>query len=205
MSQSRIWDRFAKGYAKSPVKDEAAYQRKLELTAARLTPQTRMLEVGCGTGTTALIHAPRVAEVVATDFSPEMIRIARAKAAEQGIENVSFQVAAIEDLPVPDHGYDVVSAQSVLHLMADPAATLAHLARMVRPGGYVVTSTTCIGEMGALVRLLPVLSFTRLIPRVSVLKRSDLIAAHGAAGLEILEEFRPRPDAAVFIVAQRPE
>ena len=55
---SRFWDRHAKGYAKRPVPDEAAYQRKLKMTQDYLTPDMEVLELGCGTGTTALIHAP---------------------------------------------------------------------------------------------------------------------------------------------------
>ena len=50
---SRFWDRLAAGYAKKPVPDEEAYARTLERVRAHLTPNDRVLELGCGTGTSA--------------------------------------------------------------------------------------------------------------------------------------------------------
>ena len=68
-----FWNRIAAKYAASPISDEAAYARKLELTRARLRPDMEVLEFGCGTGGTARLHAPHVRSYRATDFSPAMI------------------------------------------------------------------------------------------------------------------------------------
>lgn len=205
MSQAAIWNRFAKGYARRPVADPEAYETKLAMTAARLTPDMRLLEVGCGTGTTALKHAGRVAEIDAIDFSSEMIAIAKGKAREAGIENARFRVAALDDLP-EGAGYDAVLAMSVIHLLADPGAGLKRLAGQVRPGGFLFSSTVCIGEMGGfLPRILPMLGWTRLLPKVAPLTKSNLIALHEAAGLEIVEEFQPGPEKAVFLIARKPD
>ena len=116
-----FWNMIARHYANQPVADEAAYRHKLAVTAARLRPSDRLLEFGCGTGTTALIHAPRVARIDAIDFSRKMIAIAREKAERQGVSNVHFDVAAFEDWPIPDDEdrYDAVLGMSVLHLVAD--------------------------------------------------------------------------------------
>ena len=66
--QARIWNRFAAGYAKSPVDVPDAYQVKLDKTAALMTPNMNVLEFGCGTGTTALYHAKNVTRIDALDF-----------------------------------------------------------------------------------------------------------------------------------------
>ena len=204
MSQAAIWNRFAKGYARRPVADPESYERKLAMTAARLTPTMRLLEVGCGTGTTALKHSGRVAHIDATDLSPKMMEIAREKATLAGVTNVDFRVGAVDDLPSTGT-YDAVLAMSILHLVPDPPAAVARLADQLTPGGFLFSSTVCIGDMaGFLSRLLPLIGATRLLPKVSPLKKTDLVRFHEAAGLTILDEFRPAPDKAVFFVAQKP-
>ena len=88
---ARFWDRMAKGYAKRPVADQATYAEKLKRTRAHFSPASEVLEFGCGTGSTALAHAPYAGHIRATDISGEMLAIARAKAQEADITNVSFE------------------------------------------------------------------------------------------------------------------
>ncbi|MBM1219658.1 class I SAM-dependent methyltransferase [Ponticoccus sp. SC2-23] len=206
MSQAAIWDRFAKGYAKRAISDPESYNRKLEQTAQRLTPSSRLLEIACGTGTTALWHAPNVAHVRASDFSSQMIAIARQKAEDAGVTNVEFVVEAIDDLPRPEAPFDVALAMSILHLLPDPTATLRRVTDCLRPGGYVFSSTVCLRDMGGLVpRLIPYLSWTRLLPRLNPMSADQVIAAHEAAGLRILDRWSAGPGSALFIEAQTPE
>lgn len=67
-----FWDNSAQRYAKSRIQDEAAYRKKLEITQHYLQPDWSVLEFGCGTGSTALIHAPHVKDILATDISDNM-------------------------------------------------------------------------------------------------------------------------------------
>ena len=60
--------------------DQAAYERKLAITRECLNPDAQVLELGCGTGSTAIAHAPYVRHIRATDVSSRMIEIARSKA-----------------------------------------------------------------------------------------------------------------------------
>ena len=60
---SKFWDRHAERYAKSPVADEASYQKKLQVTREYLRPDMEILEFGCGTGSTAITHAPYVKHI----------------------------------------------------------------------------------------------------------------------------------------------
>ena len=70
---SRFWDRIAKKYARTPVADEAAYQKKLDITHGYFRPDMRVLEFGCGTGSTAIAHAPFVKHIHAIDISKDDI------------------------------------------------------------------------------------------------------------------------------------
>ena len=62
---AKFWDRIAARYSKKPVADEAAYQKKLQITRKYLRPDSRVLEFGCGTGSTAIAHAAHVKHVLA--------------------------------------------------------------------------------------------------------------------------------------------
>ena len=86
-----FWNLIANWYAKQRVPDEAVYQEKLRITQGHLRAHMEVLEFGCGTGSTAIVHAPHVRHIRAIDGSSKMIEIARAKADAQGIANVSFQ------------------------------------------------------------------------------------------------------------------
>jgi ubiquinone/menaquinone biosynthesis C-methylase UbiE len=136
MAQSKkFWDRIAKRYAKKPVGDEAAYQRKLAKTREYFRPDMEVLEIGCGTGSTAIAHAPYVRRIRATDISDQMIAIAKGKAAAAGVQNVTFEALAVEDLDVARESVDAVLALSLLHLVKTRRRSSA---------GF----TTCCGRAG---------------------------------------------------------
>lgn len=132
-----LWNRFAKGYAKGPVGDPAAYQRKLDVTRTYFTPESEVMEFGCGPGTTSVSHAPFVRRIRAYDISEKMLEIARSRAAEAGVDNVTFERADIIELDLPEARLDVVMGHSILHLLRPKArkAVLAKALRLLKPGG----------------------------------------------------------------------
>lgn len=203
MTRSRgFWNFMAKRYAKSPVEDQAAYERKLKLTRSHLSADMEVLEFGCGTGTTALIHAPYVAHIKAIDYSQKMIDIARGKAAADGISNVSFDVATIEDLLAEDASYDMIQAHSILHLLLDLDAVLAKTRRLLKPGGRFISSTVCTGEMSGFARaFLPLAGALWILPYIATFTADDLAAAITRAGFEIEFQWRPREAGSIFIIA----
>lgn len=203
---SKFWDRHAEGYAKRPVADEAAYQKKLKVTQDYLRPDMEVLEFGCGTGTTALIHAPFVRRIHAIDSSGKMVEIARAKAGAGDIKNVTFERASIEELAVADATYDVVMGHSILHLLEDRKGAIASAYRMLKPGGIFITSTACLG--GAMLALrvvlrviLPVGRFFGLLPLVKFFTKEELERDLTEAGFRIDYRWQPGKGKAVFIVA----
>ena len=88
---AKFWDKIAEGYAKQPVADEAAYQKKVQVTREYFQPEMEVLEFGCGTGSTAIAHAPYVKHILAIDISAKMLEIARVKAAAANVGNITFE------------------------------------------------------------------------------------------------------------------
>lgn len=203
---SRFWDRTATSYAKMPVADQASYEHKLEITRSYLSPDTEILEIGCGTGSTAIKHAPYVKHIRAVDISPKMLGIARNKAKGQGIGNITFEQAAISELAMPEATYDMVMAHSILHLLDDREPVIQRIHRTLKPGGLFVSSTACLSDAVKYRLLQPVLPVGRwlgLLPLVRFFTRSDLRRSIEEGGFTIEHDWRPGPDKAVFIVAHK--
>ena len=200
-----FWDKIADRYAKKPVPNEAVYQKKLKVTREYLRPEMEVLEFGCGTGSTAIAHAPFVRHILATDISSKMLDIARKKAFTAGVENIDFQHVTIEDLDVPSESIDAVLGLSILHLLDDKESALAKVHEMLRPGGAFVSSTACIGDTMKWFKLVgPVGHFFGLIPKVQVFRKDELVQSIQDAGFEIDHLWRPGKGEAVFIVARKP-
>jgi len=203
--ESRFWNRMAPGYARSTISDVENYERKLRETAALMRPDMQVLEIGCGTGSTALWHAPNVAHITATDLSSGMLDIAREKARTAAIENVTFVEAAAEDVPQPDRPYDMIMAHSLLHLVKDHRKVITNMANMLAPGGYLVTSTICMSEGLSAFKLIAWPGrILGLLPRINFLRKRDLEDAVQDAGLKIHTCWRPGKRKAVFLIAQKP-
>jgi ubiquinone/menaquinone biosynthesis C-methylase UbiE len=202
--ETAFWNKLADKYSRRPVADEAAYQKKLEVTRKYFEPNMEVLEIGCGTGSTAIAHAPFVRHIRATDLSTNMVEIAKDKAKAAGIDNVTFEALSVDALDVPDASIDAVLAHNILHLLEDKERTIADIYNMLKPGGVFVTSTACIGDMMLPLRLIvPVGRFLRLFPLVTVFSVAELKGSLENAGFEIDHEWQPKKSAAAFIICRK--
>jgi len=202
--ETTFWNKHADKYSQRAISDEATYQKKLEVTRKYFQPDMEVLEIGCGTGTTAIAHAPFVGHIRATDLSPRMVEIATDKAKAAGIDNVAFEVSSVAALDVPGASIDVVMAHNILHLLEDKERAIADIHNMLKPGGVFVTSTPCLGDMMLPIRLIvPVGRFLRLLPPVKVLSVAELKGSLESAGFEIDYEWQPKKRAAAFIVCRK--
>jgi ubiquinone/menaquinone biosynthesis C-methylase UbiE len=119
-----------------------AQLRRLTVELADIQPGATVLEVGCGTGDVALAAKTRAGasgSVFGIDPAPEMIAVARAKAARQG-RKVDFQIGVIEALAFPDASVDVVLSSLMMHHLPDDLKPrgLAEIARVLKPGGQLL-------------------------------------------------------------------
>ncbi len=202
---AQFWDKIALRYSKSPIADEAAYQKKLQVTREYFQPEMEVLEIGCGTGSTAITHAPYVKHIRAIDISSKMIEIALGKADAQQINNITFEQSTIDELSVPDQTLDVVLGLSILHLLENREEVISRVHNMLKPGGIFVTSTACLGDtMLRFIKLIaPIGKFLGLMPLVKVFSAQELEASLTNAGFEIDYNWQPGKGKAVFIVAKK--
>lgn len=208
-AKARFWDKIARKYAADPISDMVAYERTLARTRELLSPKQRVLEIGCGTGSTALALAASTKHMVATDVSPEMIAIAHEKLAATPQPNLEFVVADADTTVFGEATYDVVLAFNLLHLVADLDATLDSVVRALVPGGHFISKTACIGEMNIVFTkvLLPLMRLVGKAPAVLCFGEEQLHAAITRHGLEILVVERHAgkgKDIRPFIVARKP-
>jgi len=108
------------------------------LKAVTLTGREQVLDVGTGTGHTALAFAPRVASVIGLDMTEAMLVQARALAAEQGAGNADFELGDAMELPYDSSRFDLVTCRVCAHHFADVRKAVEEMARVLRPGGRLL-------------------------------------------------------------------
>lgn len=189
----------------------AGYEATLQRVLGLLSPEHSVLEIGCGTGTTALRLASATRTLLATDLSAEMIAIAREKlnALPMPIPQLRFAVADA-DAPVGEGAaYDAVLAFNLLHLVSDLDAALEAVVTMLKPGGRLISKTPCLGEMNRMipVLLIPIMRAIGKAPSVLVFDAAQLRSSFERHGLvvEALERHGSKSrDVRAFIVARKP-
>ena len=132
-----LWDTEAEGFdeaADHGLRDPAVRERWRGLLRELLPDApARVADLGCGTGTLSLLLSEEGYDVTGVDFSPEMVRLARAKA--PGLRFVQADASAP---PLDPASYDVVLSRHVLWAMPDPAAALARWQDLLTPRGRLV-------------------------------------------------------------------
>src|ERR687888_2562272 len=153
-------------------RDKAIREKLIELAAP--APGEKVLDVGCGTGTLALALKSRVGtgEVHGIDASPEMIDVAKKKAAKAGAA-IDFQVALIEVLPFPAATFDLVTSSLMLHHLPDDLKRtgLAEIRRVLKPGGRFMAVDFAAHSHSPLGHLLSIVGHARGESMVAKLMR----------------------------------
>jgi len=166
----------------------------------------KLLEFGCGTGSTALTHASLVNHILAIDFSEKMIEIAEAKRNSAGIQNVDFKCTSIESLNEGENSYDIVLGLSILHLLKNWNEMIQKVYLLLKPGGWFISSSACIADsMKILKYIAPVGRSIGLLPDLAIFTKAELEQGLCSAGFRLEREWQPDKKQAVFIVAQKPK
>jgi len=133
------FDQVAVNYSTSTVHAQGVDLVEM-VKAARLTGQEKVLDVGCGTGHTALTFAPHVAQVIAVDFTAGMLEQGRQLAADRALNNIEFRLGDAENLNFADHEFDLVVSRYSAHHWPHPQNALREFWRVLRPGGQFILS-----------------------------------------------------------------
>ena len=166
-----------------------------------------VLDLGSGAGADVLISARRVGatgKAIGLDMTDEMLELARANAADAGVDNVEFVKGYIEEIPLADDSVDVVISNCVINLSADKRRVLAEAARVLKPGGrFAVSDVIADPDMDEATRA-DMQQWTGCI--AGALRREEFEEALEAAGLtdvEIDETHRVHEHASSAIVRAR--
>lgn len=134
-------DRYTHGHHESVVQSHARRRAEVEawFLLPHLKPGMRLLDAGCGPGTVTagLARAVSPSEVVGIDSAPGVLEHARAHAAEEGVDNVTFVAGDVYGLDFPDAEFDVVYANQLLQHLTDPVRALRELGRVLKTGGLL--------------------------------------------------------------------
>ena len=207
-SAEAFWDRAAERYAASPISNVEAYNYTLGRTQSHLSSTDTVLELGCGTGSTALLLASDVERIVASDISNAMIRIATEKAREKGVTNVEFRVADMFDDAVGAGPYDAVVALNLLHLIDDVEAALRRINKLLKPGGVFVSKTVCKPGSDApfkfrfLRLVVPIMQLLGKAPFARFMPVEEFESLVASAGFQIIEA-GDYPPPSRYIVARK--
>ena len=140
LENRRYFDRWSKNYDDGRISRWFQYTQGLTIRLLDLKPDSKVLDVGCGTGH-AVLH---VASIVSTgkacgiDVSPGMVAKASSKVPQELKGIAEFVQASSEDIPYPNAYFDYVLCTNSFHHYPDPLQALSEMGRVLKPGGQIV-------------------------------------------------------------------
>lgn len=206
MTDSRgFWNKVARRYAQMDIRNPDAYEQTLDSIRAHLSEKDCVLEVGCGTGTTAFKLALGVRRYLASDYSSEMISIALERQPPETRETLDFHVGQIGDEDHPTGPFNMVLCFNFLHLLDDRQEVVAEIHKNLEPGGIFISKTPCLSGLSRLLQpVVLILHAFGKAPAFKFLSPKRLAAEIKTAGFEIMETAR-HPEGSVrhVIVAKK--
>lgn len=203
--QEEFWNKISTKYATDPVKDLASYEMTLMRTRRYISTESKIIEFGAGTGSTAILLSPDVNAILCSDFSSAMIEIAKDKIAVSNTKNVECVVGSFDLIAQHDLYFDAAVAFNLLHLLSEIEVPIARVHKHLKPGGYFITKTAVLADLTIFLK--PVIGLMRLLgkaPYVNFISADQLEKMMIAAGFEIVESGRiPDKSSNHFIVARK--
>ncbi|MCX7708388.1 MAG: class I SAM-dependent methyltransferase [Clostridia bacterium] len=137
----KYWNTLAANYDKQKSRSQKAYVSILELMAEEVSGDMRILDIGTGTGDIALGLSKHVKSIDAIDYSPEMIKLAKEKAREKEVMNISFQTGDCYQLPFEDETFDRVIMSNLIHIIEHPDQAIEEAKRVLKESGLLILPT----------------------------------------------------------------
>jgi 2-polyprenyl-3-methyl-5-hydroxy-6-metoxy-1,4-benzoquinol methylase len=183
----KFWDRTAIYYDKEEKKDELTYLKFIEKAGTYLKINDIVLDFGCGTGLVCNKITNDVDMIYAIDISSKMIDIAKSKAAQHKIQNINHIYTTIFDERFKADLFDVILVFNVLHLLDDSHKVIQRLNELLKPDGYIISATPCMGEKPLLNILFSIGSKIGITPELISFKTNELENLFIKGNFEILE------------------
>ena len=166
-----------------------------------------VLDLGSGAGADVLISARRVGptgRAIGLDMTDEMLELARANAANAGVDNVEFLKGYLEEMPLADDSVDVVISNCVINLSGDKAQVIREAARVLRPGGrFAVSDVIADPDMDDVTRA-DMAAWTGCVAgALTEAEFRDALTGAGLTEIEIRETHRVHEHAAAAIIRAR--
>ncbi len=191
---AKFWNKMARKYSRDAIKDMASYEYTLERTRSYLNATDRVLELGAGTSSTALLLAGEVASYTATDISSEMVAIGREKLAETPVSGLEIKVGDLKTFADKTGGFDVVMGLNLFHLVENPTSAFSQIHGMLAQDGLFISKTACLADEPKFLKrmmfrvMVAVVGTLRLVPRpIHCFRVRELEAMIENAGFEIIE------------------
>ncbi|MDG1068412.1 MAG: class I SAM-dependent methyltransferase [Sulfitobacter sp.] len=204
MDNETFWDKAAPKYAKDPISDMDGYNQTLDRMRVLLKSHHKVLEIGCGTGSTALQLANGVSRYIGTDISPQMIAIAQSKLDATSPAQLSF--AAQDAARLPEGPHDVILALNLLHLLPDLETVLQQIYDALPSGGLLIAKTGLLKDglwlIPLIIPLLKAIGKAPYVRKLSAVEMLDLLKETGFVIDEQLTQAGVVPR--IFTVARKP-
>ena len=137
MEKETYWSKFANDFEERT--NYVVGKNDMELIETFLSKQKALgktLEVGCGNGTYSKILILEAENLTATDFSDEMVAVAKERL--KGVENVSVEKANCFNLSYPDSSFNTVFMANLLHIIREPEKAVAEGKRVLKKNGKLI-------------------------------------------------------------------
>ena len=145
-----FWSTFARFYDVAEALNGKVYREMVNITTQLVPHGAAVLDCAAGTGELTLAAARKAERVVCTDYSGEMLKVARKKAKKRRFVNIGFERANIFRLDYADETFDIVIAGNVLHLLDNPEKAVRELCRVTKSGGKILLPTFMTRDKSAI-------------------------------------------------------
>jgi len=201
----KLWDLLSYNYDRGDNKSDQSENKPLENIKKHLNVNDIVLDYGCATGTMAIDIADKVEEVYGIDISSKMVETAERKAVEHKIANTHFAQTTIFDERFNKESFNVILAISVLHLLKDTQGIMQRINELLKPGGFFISATPCLGEKKSFISIpLLLLSKMGILPYIRFFKISELEESITNGNIQIVEtEYLDHSPAFYYVVAKK--
>lgn len=204
---AKFWDRVVKNFDQQEARYQQLHIKNVENAKKYLNASDLVLDYGCATGTKTFELAGHVAKIYGIDISPKMIAAAKRNAAKRKIQSVAFAQTTIFDRQLEQESFDAILAFGILHLLKNLPQVLQRINQLLKPGGWFISSTACMGDNETIPTWINHLLFIParigILPTLRFLKIHELERAITGARFQIVETetipFDPADDQSYII------